>query len=173
MLEEVPLWATRVVGNIPFFSSLFCTGPNRFRAVLTQLVPGTHGPIPYPGSGTVLGHAGETITSAGNRLANSEFHARHKPPEPCAFLRRTCGREAETQWAVGARHPQTRRAVNTPGGPAAATSQMWPDLVQTRSQFTTRANRSTLQTSGEAFRSIEWLICIMHVWPIDKQLYFI
>lgn len=144
VLEEVPLWATRVVGNIPFFNFFFFfffsekpTGPNRFRAVLTQLVPGTHGPIPYPGSGNVPGHAGETITSAGSRLANSEFHTRHKSPEPCAFLRRTYGREGETQWAAGSRHPRTRRAAKTPGGPAAATNQTWPGLVRTRSQFTT------------------------------------
>lgn len=110
-----------------FFSAEKPTGPNRFRAVLTQLVPGTHGPIPYPGSGNVLGHAGETIPSAGNRLANSEFHTRHKSPEPCAFLRRTCGREGETQWAAGARHPQTRRAAKTPGGPAGDVARPRPN----------------------------------------------
>lgn len=33
-------------------------------------------------SRNVLGLAGETITSAGNRLTHFEFHTGHKPPEP-------------------------------------------------------------------------------------------
>lgn len=58
------------------------TGPNWTPAVLTQLVPGTDGPAPCSAPGIFLGGAGETITSAGNRLVHSEFHTGHKPPEP-------------------------------------------------------------------------------------------
>lgn len=83
VLEEVPRWATRVVGNISFFiiSFLFF-----FRKThRTGPIPGcadTAGsrhprPNTVPCSGKVLGHAGETITSAGNRLANQVSH----PPQ--------------------------------------------------------------------------------------------
>lgn len=55
------------------------TGPNRCLAVLTQLVPGTDTRTPF--SRNFPGFAGETITSAGNRLAHSGFQTGRKPPE--------------------------------------------------------------------------------------------
>lgn len=98
-----------------FFFSEKPTGPNRFRAVLTQLVPGTHGPVPYPCSGNVLGHAGETITSAGNRLANSEFHTRHKSPEPCAFLRAHMWKGRGDAVGSGSQTPPNPESSEDPG----------------------------------------------------------
>lgn len=58
------------------------TGSNRSPAVLTQLVPGTDTLTPELGSRNVPGLAGETITSAGNRLVHSGLQTSRKPPEP-------------------------------------------------------------------------------------------
>ncbi|KAM7390310.1 hypothetical protein PAMA_008469 [Pampus argenteus] len=66
------------------------TGPNRATAVLTQLVQGTQTPRHRARApGMFQGLAGETITSAGNRLGHSGFHTGRKPPEP-SLSKPTC-----------------------------------------------------------------------------------
>jgi len=58
------------------------TGSNRAPSVLTQLVPGTDTPTSCSAPGMFQGFAGETITSAGNRLVHSGFHTSNNPPQP-------------------------------------------------------------------------------------------
>lgn len=58
-------------------------------------------------SRNVLGLAKETITSAGNRLAHSEFHTSHKSPEDRPFSNpHVWERDTQEQWESDP-HPDT------------------------------------------------------------------
>lgn len=182
MLEKVPRWATRVVGNISFYIISFFfsekpTGANRFQAVLTQLVPGStaqYHTLLREGSGPCWRNHNKcrkqiskpSFTLAANLRSLVLFSGAH-----VEGTRRRSGQQ-EPDTSKPREQQRTPEHLQQPLiGPALL--QTWPDLIQTRPQFSTLANRSTLKTSGEPIRSSERPICMMHVWPSDKPLYFI
>lgn len=87
------------------------------------------------GSRNVPGLAGETITSAGNRLVHSGFHTGHKPPEP-GLSKFTCVGTADTA-AEGVRPPSRHQCRSQEdllhGSSGSPLFHYWPWLLHLHS----------------------------------------
>lgn len=97
------------------------TGPNRAWSVLTQLAPGKDTLTPCSAPGMFQGPAGETITSAGNRLVHSGSDTSRNPlrlasPNPHVWeqegVRPPSRRQCTSQEARSHSQPGTLRALH-------------------------------------------------------------